>query len=329
MYKPILIILLHLFITYKGQAEEIGFKDIFDPESIDVSIPYSSGIIDITPFESQQQRIINFSNGTTLSLNSLLGWSVMSYACYGALAIDDSITSAYYKHDNSIGKYYDYYGGSNNSSLKWLYSVSLGSNDTDWGKALVFPDSLISFDSIAIENNDTSVKFTQGKCYAVSVENEINPMICHAQIFEFYNTIFYLNGPENIHFKMQIYKYEYGYHPDGGSYFKYVHLRWAIDSCGNKKFIPDNTTIFTAKKNSAGANISPLKIANQNGRLLITANSSKRDIALKIFDLKGRVVFNNTIEHNINLNLTSGAYLLQATIGRNKYLTKISITKID
>ena len=322
MYKCLLLISI---IVFSSIAEEKRFTNILDIDSIDVSIPYSSGIIDITPFESNQQKIINFSNGTTLSLNSLYGWSIMSMAYYGALAIEDSITRAFYKHDTNIVVTYDQYGGSNNWSLKWLYTISFGIADTVWEKAIAYPEPLSSFDSIAIEENDTTATFIQGKCYAVNVEDEFNPgMFWDEYPLEYYNAIFYLTGPDNIHFKLQVFDYEIYYGPNSSA-FIYVHLRWAIDSCGNKKFTPDSTTISASNYNNTDANFFPLKIANQNGKLTISNNCYERNTILKVFDLKGRIVFNKIIKHNINLNLNAGIYLLQVNIGNKKYYKTMSI----
>lgn len=321
MYKYLLLITM---IVFSSISEEVGLKNIFNPDSIDVSIPYSSGIIDITPFDNHQQKTFIFSNGTTFSIKSLHGWSIMMDAYYGALDVEDSMTRAFYKHDTNIVVTYDYYGGSNNWSLKWLYSISFGIADTVWEKAIAFPNSLSPFDSIAIEENDTTATFLQGKCYAINIEDEFNPgMFWDEYPLEYYNAIFYLSGPDNIHFKLQVFDYEIYYGPNSSA-FIYVHLRWAIDSCGNKQFMP-STSISTANKHSTDLNYFPLKIANQNGKLTISDNCYERNTILKVFDLKGRIVFNKIIKHNINLNLNAGIYLLQVNIGNKKYYKKMSI----
>jgi hypothetical protein len=90
------------------------------------------------------------------------------------------------------------------------------------------------------------------------------------------------------------------------------------------------STPFTAgvkndKYSNSGVTIFPVNMVIRNGTLTVTEIFLCKELSLKIFDLRGKVLFNKIIRNSTSVSLITGVYIMQVTTGNKTYFKTISL----
>ncbi len=302
--------------------------------------PYSSGEMSIPGIKTAARNndpndwypdTISFSSGTKITfmaLNQMITRGMVFGI--GGLVFIDTVSTVYYKFNNSLEKKLEYWNPS--EYMQGMYTNTENNPDTNWNEAMIFPDNVASCDTFVIgiwgpDSLDTLI-FLKSRCiYSKRVEITSNATSTTA--LENYNGILYVKGLNDVHLKFQVHDFKIlytGMHewPDT------IKLFWAADSCGNGIFKHDPTSNKPINKIETKCN--DVFISNHNSiKYLHLSKRLKTDkeCRIEIYNLKGRRIFQKRITHLETINLShlhSGVYLARITTGREKFIYNFVLT---
>lgn len=256
-----------------------------DIVEINSSKPYSSGLIE---FGNED---IHFSTGLTLKWGD------------GVSSVNFGTTYYLYNPDSSL---YTSYACNENDYIDTVETIW----GDEWDVVINYGENI---NWIEIDTVDTSVNQID---YAVLVDfDDINKVHtvgnyfpgefgqgAHTRLSEGYSNILISEDSLGNYIKWQIIIDDELIHS---------YLRWAIDSCGNGRFIPDN--VSNINKHNNYQRFQTIKHSIQNSQLIF---SSHKDLSITLFKLNGQMIkTNNAIGNRIDISdISKGIYFVNVSI---------------
>lgn len=311
--KNLLLTLLLTFFTFP----------LYGRDTVINISPYSYGEI-IIPYNLQNTNInkwyedtITFSSGTKIAYMELNQMITRNYLAYGGLVFIDTVSSVYYKFNESLGKY----NGIDTLNLsQGMYSATINNPDTIWNEAMHFPDSLAPCDTFVygLYGSRDDVICSKARCIYKIYSTYVDNYTYHTKNEEGYNSILYVRDLNNVHLKIQIYVFKTveKQNMNTDTFPDTIKVLWAADSCGNGIFKHEPVSNKYNLSNKIEEKTNTILLSKLNGiSYLILSNvlNKNEEFQINIYNVKGKRIFQKHIRYSNPLDLSrfnSGIYLV-------------------
>ncbi len=193
--------------------------------------------------------------------------------------------------------------------------------DTNWNTALTYPDSISPIDTFYDSPTTNAMFLYEEDVYCISMWPDVFEY--HTNTYN-YKPILYLLTGTNRKIKLQINRLKIS-----NGEVDSIYLNWAVDSCGNGKFM--QTSAITTQHN---LNKTPLisirKTSSEYLLKLENIQSGKERYSVTLYDMKGRKVFFKEIKNGYKIkipDLKQGMFVICLSLNNSKVVKKIIISK--